>query len=152
MAAAGKELFTQIGCAGCHTPSITTAANPASFLTPTINGTAVSANVNASLANVTYHPYGDFLLHDMGSLGDGVNDDPTLPHDERLMRTMLLWGIRAREVFLHDGRAADLPTAISLHDGQAATAAAAFKALDGAAADGVDRFPEHAVNNVHPRP
>jgi CxxC motif-containing protein (DUF1111 family) len=59
--------------------------------------------VNAALANVTYHPYGDFLLHDMGSLGDGVNDDPSIPHDERLMRTMPLWGIRARQIFLHDG-------------------------------------------------
>jgi CxxC motif-containing protein (DUF1111 family) len=129
-AAAGQTLFSQVGCAGCHTSSITTATNPASFLTPTINGTAVSSNVNATLATVTYHPYGDFLLHDMGSLGDGVNDDSAIAHDERLMRTMPLWGIRAREVFLHDGRATDLPTAISLHDGQAASAAAAFKALN----------------------
>jgi CxxC motif-containing protein (DUF1111 family) len=129
-ALAGKQLFSQIGCAGCHTASITTASNPASFLTPTVNGTTVSKNVNATLANVTYHPYGDFLLHDMGSLGDGVNDDSALPHDERLMRTMPLWGIRARVLFLHDGRATDLPTAISLHDGQGAAAAAAFNGLN----------------------
>ena len=126
----GKQLFGQIGCAGCHTPSITTASNPASFLTPTVNGTPISGNVNNTLSNVTYHPYGDFLLHDMGSLGDGINDDAALPHDERLMRTMPLWGIRARVIFLHDGRATDLPTAISLHDGQGAPAAAAFKALN----------------------
>lgn len=128
-ALAGRLLFSQIGCAGCHTPSITTASNPASFLAPSVNGTPVSANVNNALANVTYHPFGDFLLHDMGSLGDGVNDTASLPHDERLMRTMPLWGIRAREIFLHDGRATDLPTAISLHDGQGAAAAAAFNAL-----------------------
>jgi CxxC motif-containing protein (DUF1111 family) len=128
-AMAGRQLFNQIGCASCHTPSITTANNPASFLTPTVNGMMVSRNVNQTLANVTYHPYGDFLLHDMGSLGDGVNDDAAIPSDERMMRTMPLWGIRARDVFLHDGRASDLPTAISLHDGQAAAAAAAFKAL-----------------------
>jgi CxxC motif-containing protein (DUF1111 family) len=128
-ATAGQALFSQVGCAGCHVSSITTAPNPASFLPPTINGTAISSNVNTALANVTYHPYGDFLLHDMGSLGDGVNDDAAIAHDERLMRTMPLWGIRAREVFLHDGRATDLPTAIALHDGQAAAAAAAFKAL-----------------------
>lgn len=65
----------------------------------------------------------------MGPLGDGVNDDPTIPHNERLMRTMPLWGIRARQVFLHDGRATDLRTAIELHDGQGKAAAAAFKAL-----------------------
>ncbi len=99
-AQAGQRLFNQIGCAGCHTSAITTASNPASFLPPTVNGTAVSKNVNQALANVTYHPYGDFLLHDMGSLGDGVNDDASLAHDERLMRTMPLWGIRARQIFL----------------------------------------------------
>jgi CxxC motif-containing protein (DUF1111 family) len=109
--------------------SITTAANPASFLPPTINGTAISENLNRTLANVTYHPYSDFLLHDMGSLGDGVNDDSRIPHDERLMRTMPLWGIRARERFLHDGRAADLRTAIELHGGQGRAAASSFKAL-----------------------
>jgi CxxC motif-containing protein (DUF1111 family) len=125
----GQKLFNQIGCAGCHTASLTTASNPSVFLAPTINGTAISNNVNDSLTNVTYHPYGDFLLHDMGSLGDGVNDDPSILHDERLMRTMPLWGLRARQIFLHDGRATDLPTAIELHDGQGKAAAAAFKAL-----------------------
>lgn len=129
-ALAGRVLFSQIGCAGCHTPSITTASNPASFLPPTINGTPASGNVNRALSNVTYHPYGDFLLHDMGSLGDGVNDDAAIANDERMMRTMPLWGIRARVIFLHDGRATDLPTAISLHDGQGATAAAAFESLN----------------------
>ena len=58
--------------------SITTASNPASFLTPTVNGTPISRNVKQTLASVTYHPYGDFLLHDMGSLGDGINDDAAL--------------------------------------------------------------------------
>lgn len=128
-AQSGQQLFNQIGCAGCHVQSINTAANPASFLPPTINGTPVSENVNHALANVTYHPYGDFLLHDMGPLGDGVNDDPSIPHDERLMRTMPLWGIRARQIFLHDGRATDLPGAIELHDGQGKAAAASFSAL-----------------------
>jgi len=125
----GERLFTQIGCAGCHTPSITTSSNPVAFVPPTINGTSLSANLERALANITYHPYGDFLLHDMGSLGDGVHDDPTIPHDERLMRTMPLWGIRARQIFLHDGRATNLPTAVELHDGQGKAAAAAFKAL-----------------------
>jgi CxxC motif-containing protein (DUF1111 family) len=125
----GQMLFNTMGCAGCHTASITTSSNPASFITPTIGGSAISSVVNTALANVTYHPYSDFLLHDMGSLGDGVNDDPSILHDERLMRTMPLWGIRARQIFLHDGRASDLPTAIELHDGQGSAAAAAFKAL-----------------------
>ena len=72
------------------------------------------------------------MLHDMGSLGDGVNDTSNVPNDERMMRTMPLWGLRARVIFLHDGRATDLPTAISLHDGQGATAATNFNALSAA--------------------
>jgi len=128
-AEAGQQLFGQLSCAGCHVQSMRTSANPASFVPPTINGTGITANVNGTLANVTYHPYTDFLLHDMGSLGDGVNDDPNILHDERLMRTMPLWGIRSRQRFLHDGRATDLPTAIELHDGQGKAAASSFKAL-----------------------
>src|ERR1700687_1891588 len=30
----GKLLFSQMGCAGCHAPSLTTASNPASFIPP----------------------------------------------------------------------------------------------------------------------
>jgi CxxC motif-containing protein (DUF1111 family) len=101
-------------------------------------GQRFQLNVSAALANVTYHPYGDFLLHDMGSLGDGVNDDPIIVHDERLMRTMPLWGIRARQVFLHDGRATDLRTAIKLHDGQGQAAAAASSALNAKPTAGSD--------------
>jgi Di-haem oxidoreductase, putative peroxidase len=48
------------------------------------------------------------------------------------MRTMPLWGLRSRAIFLHDGRATDLPTAISLHDGQGKAAAAAFAAMSAA--------------------
>jgi CxxC motif-containing protein (DUF1111 family) len=46
-----------------------------------------------------------------------------------MMRTMPLWGIRAREVFLHDGRAADIATAIVLHDGQGKAVSQAFQSL-----------------------
>lgn len=122
----GAALFAQMGCAGCHTPALTTASNPASFIPATTGGVAISSTLNHALANKTFHPFSDFLLHDMGSLGDGiVSGDATAT----MMRTAPLWGVRARSVFLHDGRAGDLPTAISMHDGQGKTAAAAFNAL-----------------------
>jgi CxxC motif-containing protein (DUF1111 family) len=139
-AVTGRSLFSKVGCASCHTPSITTAANPSSFMTPTINGTPISSSLNSTLANVNYQPYGDFLLHDMGSLGDGVNDDPTILHDERMMRTMPLWGLRTRVIFLHDGRATNLPSAIALHDGQGAAAAAAFAGLSSTQQNDVIEF------------
>jgi len=122
----GARLFAQSGCAGCHTPSLTTDPNPASFLPASTGGVPISSTLNSSLANQTFHPYSDFLLHDMGSLGDGITSGSA---DPTMMRTAPLWGARAKSVYLHDGRATDLPTAILLHDGQGAAAAAAFKAL-----------------------
>jgi CxxC motif-containing protein (DUF1111 family) len=125
-AQAGAQLFNSIGCAGCHVPSITTSSNPASFVPPTVNGTPISSTLNTALANQTYHPYSDFLLHDMGSLGDGITAGVAGP---TMMRTPPLWGVRAKAVFLHDGRATSLPMAITLHDGQGKTAAQAFQNL-----------------------
>ena len=122
-ALAGGNLFKSMGCAGCHTPSITTSSNPAAFIFPTTGGVAISQSLNQALASKTFSPYSDFLLHDMGSLGDGITSGAAGP---TLMRTVPLWGIRAKSVFLHDGRALDIPTAISLHDGQGKAAAQAF--------------------------
>jgi hypothetical protein len=122
----GHMLFTNIGCAGCHVENLTTASNPASFIPPTTGGIPISPTINALLANQTVHPYSDFLLHDMGSLGDGITSDAAGP---TMMRTAPLWGIRARSRFLHDGRAETIPDAITLHDGQGADAADAFRRL-----------------------
>jgi hypothetical protein len=122
----GSRLFTSTGCAGCHTPSMTTASNPASFIAPTTGDVSISPTLNNTLANQTFHPYSDFLLHDMGSLGDGITSGAAGP---TMMRTVPLWGLRAKSQFLHDGRAGDIPTAIKLHDGQGKPAAQAFGAL-----------------------
>ena len=85
-----------------------------------------SPTLNNTLANQTFHPYSDFLLHDMGSLGDGITSGAAGP---TMMRTVPLWGLRAKSQFLHDGRAGDIPPAIKLHDGQGKPAAQAFGAL-----------------------
>jgi CxxC motif-containing protein (DUF1111 family) len=122
----GGVLFAQMGCAGCHTPSLITAANPASFIPPTTGGVQMSAVLNKALAHQTFHPFSDFLLHDMGALGDGIVSGAATA---TMIRTAPLWGVRARSVFLHDGRADDLPTAISMHAGQGKSAADAFNAL-----------------------
>lgn len=122
----GAKLFASMGCTGCHTASITTASDPASFIFATTGGVPISQTLSETLANQTFHPYSDFLLHDMGSLGDGITSGTAGP---TMMRTVPLWGLRAKSQFLHDGRAADVPTAISLHDGQGKPAAQAFGAL-----------------------
>ena len=81
---------------------------------------------SAALNGVTFHPYSDFLLHDMGPLGDGITQgNATGP----LMRTAPLWGLRTQTTFLHDGRAKTPADAIGRHLGQGAAAASAFSHL-----------------------
>ena len=69
----------------------------------------------AALDRRVFHPYSDFLLHDMGSLGDGIAQGAAGP---RQMRTAPLWGLRVSKTLLHDGRAATPAEAIHAHDGQ----------------------------------
>jgi len=112
-AQAGDALFTQLGCDGCHVRTLTAGSSPF---------TAIN--------NRPYHPFSDFLLHDMGSLGDNIGDNGTAGLTE--MRTAPLWGLRlvdAKHQLLHDGRATSLSDAILRHDGQALTARNAFAAL-----------------------
>jgi Di-haem oxidoreductase, putative peroxidase len=122
----GQKIFEQIGCAGCHVETLQTASNPASFIPPTTGGVPITPSLNTILANQNFHPFSDFLLHDMGSLGDGITSGAAGP---TMMRTAPLWGLRSKARFLHDGRASDLTTAIILHGGQGNAAAQAFSAL-----------------------
>lgn len=117
--AGGRQLFTSLGCAACHTPQ---------------------------LGEVT-GIYSDLLLHDLGpDLGDTGSYRSFLPNsteDEELKtllplvessepvdeskligarrqewRTPPLWGVRDSAPYLHDGRAATLEQAIALHGGE----------------------------------
>lgn len=124
--ARGQTQFIAAGCGNCHVdPSVTSGslATASNFTTP-------SAPPNGVPGSTVFHPFSDFLAHDMGTLGDniGLNDGDSQAAARR-MRTAPLWGISKRNKLLHDGRTTDLPTAIKAHDGQAASAAAAFNAL-----------------------
>ena len=107
---AGEQIFARIGCDTCHTPALQT-----------------GANANPALDRVTYHPYSDFLLHDMGSLNDGIEQDGARTFE---MRTAPLWGMRTINRFLHDGRARSIEEAIVAHDGQGFGAKSRFSALN----------------------
>jgi CxxC motif-containing protein (DUF1111 family) len=108
-ALAGEIVFYKIGCANCHLPLLETGHSPV-----------------AALSHMSFHPFSDFLLHDMGSLGDGIEQGQA---SGREMRTAPLWGLRARKTFLHDGRATTVADAISAHDGQGTKASQKFNAL-----------------------
>jgi CxxC motif-containing protein (DUF1111 family) len=107
---AGKNLFYQAGCQGCHTAQFTTAADAA----------------EPELANQLIRPYTDLLLHDMGP---GLADNrPEFLANGNEWRTPPLWGIgltatvNGHTQFLHDGRARNLLEAILWHGGEAEAA------------------------------
>lgn len=108
-AIAGGKLFAQLQCTACHVPSFFTGASPV-----------------AALSHKPVPLYSDLLLHDMGRLGDGIAQGSAKGSE---MRTAPLWGLRARPVFLHDGRAATVQDAIQWHDGEAGSSRDRFNAL-----------------------
>ncbi|HEX3757946.1 MAG TPA: di-heme oxidoredictase family protein [Kofleriaceae bacterium] len=92
----GQQIFTQVGCANCHTATFKTAAS----------------SFDPAMSNVTIHPYSDFGLHTMGTLADGVTQGGAAGNT---FRTAPLWGLGQRMFFLHDGRTTDLVVAIQAH-------------------------------------
>jgi CxxC motif-containing protein (DUF1111 family) len=109
-ALSGEVLFHQIGCGSCHRASIQSGPSPI-----------------AAFNRATFHPYSDFLLHDMGTLGDGIAQGQATGRE---MRTAPLWGLRNANRLLHDGGATTIEAAIQRHDGQARPARDRFAALD----------------------
>ena len=92
----GRDLFEWIGCALCHTPSLTTGASPS----PALNNQKVRLS-------------SDLLLHNMGPrLADDIKQGNAGPDE---FRTAPLWGLGQRIFFLHDGRTTDLLEAIRAH-------------------------------------
>ena len=119
---AGEAVFTSIGCANCHVPEWSSSNDP---------------SLEAAIRGKTFRPYSDFLIHDMGLLGDGIQQDDA---SETEMRTPVLWGLRRRDPMLHDGSAAGgtfesrVTQAIIAHGpiGEGASSAAAFASLGAA--------------------
>jgi len=94
----GQQIFAQIGCEACHFASQTTAAS-----------------IFTNQSNLTYQPFSDFKVHSMGAkLADGITQGNAAGDQ---FRTAPLWGLGQRLFFLHDGRTADLVTAVEAHDG-----------------------------------
>ena len=105
----GATLFAKVGCDGCHVPSLTTGSSP----TRPLDKKQVAA-------------FTDLLLHDMGSLPTDIcRGDASRPE----FRTEPLMGLRFREHFLHDARAASVEDAILQHGGEATASRNSFNGL-----------------------
>jgi CxxC motif-containing protein (DUF1111 family) len=106
--ARGKSLFSSVGCALCHTPTLKT-------------GDSTVAALNRKDANL----YSDLAVHDMGDgLADGVIQGAA---GTREFRTAPLWGLGQRVFFLHDGRTSDLRVAIREHSSNGSEANAVIR-------------------------
>ena len=86
----GRTLFnsTALQCSGCHRSD---------------SDIFVSTSAGGIQAGITFAPYSDFLVHDMGTLGDGIGNTGDTVAVTRRMRTAPLWGLRFRNLLLHDG-------------------------------------------------
>jgi CxxC motif-containing protein (DUF1111 family) len=100
----GQQVFNQIGCNMCHTPTINTG----------------SMFYGTGLTNVPVNAFSDFLVHNMGvGLADQVSQGLA---NGMQFRTAPLWGVGQRIFFLHDGRTSDLVQAIEAHHSQGSEA------------------------------
>lgn len=111
----GEGLFRAMGCASCHMPTLQTK----------------SVERFSELANQTFHPFTDLLLHDMG---EGLADNrPDFEATGREWRTPPLWGlglipvVNKHDLLLHDGRARGPAEAILWHGGEAVKSRETFR-------------------------
>src|SRR5277367_3363131 len=140
LAMKGNALFVKIGCATCHIETLTTA--PA--------GTKIDGGtftIPAALGSVTFHPYADFLMHDVGT-GDGILQATREHYGNKVfqmmsaylakqdfegsrnkIRTAPLWGVRLRPRLMHDGASLTFHDAIVRHAGEAAHVTQQFEKL-----------------------
>lgn len=109
----GQQVFTEVGCARCHIPSLQGASGPVNLFS------------NLLLHNVMPAGY-----RGMAEPGAGVG----------MFRTPPLWGIKDTAPYMHDGRAETLTAAILAHDGEAAAVRAAFLQRSEADRDALLRF------------
>ncbi|HEY7371576.1 MAG TPA: di-heme oxidoredictase family protein [Polyangia bacterium] len=116
----GRTLFNSatLGCASCHR---------------TDADIFVSTSAGGVPSGIRFAPYSDFLVHDMGTAGDGIGNAGDSVAVTHRMRTAPLWGLRSRNKLMHDGGTTDRQVAIQRHAGgtagQGTAAANAFNAL-----------------------
>jgi CxxC motif-containing protein (DUF1111 family) len=136
----GADLFVSIGCERCHVSRLETAPTGTE-----INGGTFT--VPEALGGKSFHPFSDFLLHDVGT-GDGIavavqehfgaryletqsalEMQSTFNLNANRLRTPPLWGVRTHSRLMHDGESLTLRDAIRRHRGEAAEESRSFLRL-----------------------
>jgi hypothetical protein len=140
--AAGRANFEDIGCAGCHVPTLELndpkldARQPAPANQPPFvidvakDGDGPKIEPKFAAPNTPYlvHLFSDLKRHDMGPALASPGPQGTIPAQVFLTRP--LWGLAETAPYLHDGRAPTVHDAIVLHGGEARVARDAYVALD----------------------
>ena len=136
----GARRFDKIGCSICHAPTLVTEAAGT-----VINGGTFK--IPEALGSQSFHPYGDFLLHNVGT-GDGIAvameehygraamtktwsrfSYKSLQEAANKVRTAPLWGVRTHSRLMHDGKSLTLTNAILRHKGEAEEVTEKFRRL-----------------------
>ena len=147
----GEALFARIGCEICHVPTLVTAAA----------GTVVNGGkfaIPEALGNKSFHPYSDYLLHDVGT-GDGIAIAMEEHYGKKMyqikwknlslenhhssankLRTAPLWGVRTHAMLMHDGASLTFREAILRHRGEASDVTRHFEQLSQADQQAIVEF------------
>ncbi len=137
MWAEGRRRFESLGCASCHTVSLTleqpTLKLPSrerdAALTLDLSRDARAPRLQPQAADEGYRVYlhSDLKRHDMGPGLAESKDEAGIPRQQFI--TPPLWGLSRSGPWLHDGRAPTIADAILLHGGEAKASRDRFAAL-----------------------
>jgi CxxC motif-containing protein (DUF1111 family) len=137
--AAGRVHFDEIGCAGCHVPTLQLEkprfeTRPVADLPPFVIDVAKDGDppkIEPKFASpktpYLVHLFSDLKRHDMGDHLASAAPQREIP--ARVFLTRPLWGLAETAPYLHDGRAPTVHEAILRHGGEAAPARDAYLAL-----------------------
>jgi CxxC motif-containing protein (DUF1111 family) len=140
--AVGGRRFDEIGCAGCHVPTLELEdtkldarqdADPtrATFIIDVAkdgDGPKIEPKYAGDKTPYLVHLFSDLKRHDMGPALASPSPQGKIPAQVFLTRP--LWGLAETAPYLHDGRAPTVHDAIVLHGGEATAARDAYLALD----------------------